>query len=153
MSGSDLKVKILQDAIEIVGCRGLVYGTPEDNFKRIARRWNLHIVNRYGLCYPDGIGARGPLEFDETDVAVMMTDLKLARIENEPEHRDSWVDVCGYGACGGAIAEQRRITRSWAEAAGEDKAEEAEASPNLSPVLKTEPQCAVLPRVGSFDAG
>jgi hypothetical protein len=32
------------------------------------------------------------------DVAAMMVLLKTARLANNPEHRDSLVDICGYAA-------------------------------------------------------
>lgn len=94
------KVQLLEDVIEIVGQRGLNYGTPEDNFERIVRRWNVHLVNRYG------VGRTVPL--DTIDVAQMCVDLKQARIENEPYHLDSWKDIAGYAACGGEIAHVRK---------------------------------------------
>jgi Domain of unknown function (DUF6378) len=31
-------------------------------------------------------------------------DLKLARLENQPDHMDSWVDLAGYAACDAEIA-------------------------------------------------
>jgi hypothetical protein len=34
----------------------------------------------------------------------MCADLKLARLENQPDHMDSWVDLAGYAACGAEIA-------------------------------------------------
>jgi hypothetical protein len=34
----------------------------------------------------------------------MMTLLKLARIKANPDNMDSWIDGCGYLACGGEIA-------------------------------------------------
>ena len=38
------------------------------------------------------------------DVAIMMAMLKIARISENMQHMDSWVDGCGYLACGGEIA-------------------------------------------------
>ena len=38
-----------------------------------------------------------------SDVAVMMIQLKLARIKTSPEHADHWMDVAGYAACGGEV--------------------------------------------------
>ncbi|BAQ16080.1 DUF6378 domain-containing protein [Methyloceanibacter caenitepidi] len=105
------KVTLLREVMEIVGKRGLNYGTPEDNFARIARRWTVHFKNRYG---PD-------MEVDELDVAILCADLKLARLENEPTHMDSWKDIAGYAACGGEIA-QRRIDGTWVDAALEGRA-------------------------------
>ena len=49
------------------------------------------MLNRYGI----------DLNLDEVDVASMMIDVKQARLENDPTHRDSWVDIAGYAAGGG----------------------------------------------------
>ena len=43
-------------------------------------------------------------KIDAHDVAAMMALLKIARIAENPQHMDSWVDGCGYFACGGEIA-------------------------------------------------
>jgi hypothetical protein len=39
-----------------------------------------------------------------TDVAVMLALLKVARIKQNPNHTDNWIDIAGYAACGGEIA-------------------------------------------------
>lgn len=88
------KVELLDLASKAVGDRGLNYGLPEENFDRIAQRWRVHIWNRWGI----------KVEIDATSVAIMMADLKLARLENRPDHSDSWVDLAGYAACGAEIA-------------------------------------------------
>lgn len=88
----------LEAAMDAVDSRPKSYGPPEQNFDRIARRWNAHLENRYwepGLNLP---------ELDATDVAVMMADVKLARIEESPGHEDSWVDLAGYAACGAEVS-------------------------------------------------
>lgn len=87
------KREILEEATEVVGGRGKSYGSPEDNFGRIADLWSAHTVNRYGTG----------LKFDAADVAMMMALMKIARLENDPQHHDSWVDLAGYAACGGAL--------------------------------------------------
>src|SRR5512139_1226816 len=91
------KREVLETAIRAVGDRGLNYGKAEDNFDRIARLWNAHLVN-IGLV-------RVPEEalLTAADVAMMCALLKIARLENMPEHQDSWVDLAGYAACGGEI--------------------------------------------------
>ena len=90
------KRDILDLATKAVADRGLNYGAPEDNFARIATLWNAHLVNR---------SARGVLEhLDPTDVALMCALLKIARLQHQPDHLDSWVDLAGYAACGGEIA-------------------------------------------------
>ena len=88
------KHELLDRAKEAVADRGLNYGTPEDNFIRIARLWAAHMYNRYN----------DPIAIDAIDVALMMDLMKTARLENEPRHLDSWVDKAGYAACGANIA-------------------------------------------------
>lgn len=68
--------------------RAATHGDAERSFGRIAAYWSAH------LDHP----------VSATDVAVMMTMLKLARIATSPEHMDHWVDGAGYLACGGEIA-------------------------------------------------
>lgn len=73
--------------------RASQYGTPEDNFARIARHWQVYLLNAKGL----------DVEITPTDVALLMDLMKTARLENMPNHRDSWVDKAGYARCGAAI--------------------------------------------------
>ena len=80
---------ILNRAIECVcGKREQDYGSPEDNFNRIATYWSAHLG----------------MEITAEDVAVMMALLKIARIGTGTASDDSWVDLAGYAACGGEIA-------------------------------------------------
>ena len=96
------RAEILDKALKAVGDRGLNYGKPEDNFARIARRWNVHLQNiGYGVVDIHGTGRR---ELDGADVASMMIDVKLARLENDATHADSWIDIAGYAACGSECA-------------------------------------------------
>lgn len=71
----------------IMGDRQENYGDPEKNFDRIATFWT------------DYLG----IEIKTQDVAAMMILLKLARIQNNPAHLDSWIDICGYAANGGEL--------------------------------------------------
>lgn len=81
--------RVLSEAEKCVcGQREQDYGTPEDNFSRIAEFWATY---------------KG-VEFSPVDVAIMIALLKVARIANNPGHMDNWVDGCGYFACGGEIA-------------------------------------------------
>ena len=91
------KKELLEQAIKAVGDRGLNYGKPEDNFDRIARLWNAHLINT-------GI-VRDPSEalLSAADVAMMCALLKVARLQHTPDHMDSWIDLAGYAACGGEI--------------------------------------------------
>nr|WP_286198834.1 DUF6378 domain-containing protein [Mesorhizobium sp. BR1-1-16] len=97
------KRKLLETAIETVAGRGLNYGRPEDNFQRIANLWNAHLINRYADGYGGDTVVMLP-KLDPQDVAMMMALMKVARLENQPGHMDSWIDIAGYAACGGEIA-------------------------------------------------
>lgn len=68
--------------------RAREYGGPEDSFALIAALWS-----RYTGC-----------DISTADVAAMMILLKLARVEGNPRHMDSWVDIAGYAACGAECA-------------------------------------------------
>lgn len=91
--------ELLEAAIQTVADRGEPYGGVEDNFGRIARYWNAHLVAT-GITGPNEPGD-GPLGPD--DVAMMMILMKLARLVNAPDHADSWIDIAGYAACGGSM--------------------------------------------------
>ena len=81
--------RVLREAEKCVcGQREHDYGAPEDSFSRIAEFW---------------VAYKG-VEFRPVDVAIMMALLKIARISENPQHMDSWVDGCGYFCCGGEIA-------------------------------------------------
>lgn len=80
---------ILAEATRITTAdRNAQYGEPEDLFARIAAYWTHHLGQ----------------PVTATDVAVMMTLLKIARIEANPGHADSWIDAVGYLACGAETA-------------------------------------------------
>jgi len=70
--------------------RAADHGDMEDNFQRIAAYWNTHL----GLIS----------YIKDTDVAVMMTLLKVARIHSNTANADNWIDAAGYMACGGELA-------------------------------------------------
>lgn len=83
--------RVLKEAEKCVcGNREQDYGTPEDSFEMIGKLWTVYLD-----C---------ATKIDAHDVAAMMALLKIARISENPQHMDSWVDGCGYFACGGEIA-------------------------------------------------
>lgn len=92
--------KEILDAAEkcVNGSREQDYGTPENNFHLIAGLWNAYLS---AACMGQGGKFTG---IAVQDVAALMALLKIARLAVNPEHTDSWVDLCGYGACGGEIA-------------------------------------------------
>ena len=78
---------VLQEAKTIIyGDREKTYGHPAKNLKAIAGMWNAYLKS---------VGDR---KLTAQDVCVMMVLLKGARLANDPAHRDSVVDICGYAA-------------------------------------------------------
>jgi hypothetical protein len=72
----------------VCGEREQDYGTPENNFQRIAALWSAYTGKSY----------------TPVDVAMMMALLKVARIKSGTGTKDSFVDLAGYAACGAEIA-------------------------------------------------
>ena len=75
----------------VCGQREQDYGSPENNFERIANLWNAYL---------------GAQTVNAVDVAMMLGLLKIARIKTGTGTSDSFVDLAGYAACGGEIATQ-----------------------------------------------
>tara|TARA_R110000737_G_scaffold80281_1_gene112439 strand:- start:191 stop:505 length:315 start_codon:yes stop_codon:yes gene_type:complete len=71
--------------------RAADHGNMENNFNTIAAYWTVHLNHKV----------------TSTDVAVMMTLLKLARIHSNPKNSDSWIDGCGYLSCGGELLAEK----------------------------------------------
>lgn len=93
--------EILEAAEKCVcGDRDDQYGSPENLFDLIAKLWEPIIRAR---CVSPGadvcVGA--------VMVALLMAELKIARAATNAGHMDSWVDGCGYLACGGEICASR----------------------------------------------
>jgi hypothetical protein len=81
------KLSVLKEANKIIyGDREKTYGKPSKNLDTIAQMWNAYI------------SAREVKVLNAKDVAAMMILLKTARLANDPSHRDSVVDICGYAA-------------------------------------------------------
>ncbi len=93
MNDAEIRADILDTAKGyVLKDRNATYGSPEDNFRRIAILWEAY----------DQIRQPGP----ETpiDVSIKMILMKVARLAHNPTHKDSWVDIAGYSACGAGIA-------------------------------------------------
>lgn len=76
-------------AAAISGERDEHYGSPEQNFGRIADYWSMYLEHT----------------ITQTDVAMMMILLKIARVVNDSSLEDNYVDIAGYAACAGEINE------------------------------------------------
>lgn len=75
----------------VCGDRDKQYGPPENSFRSIARLWNAYLEDRVTIY------------LDAKDVAIMMCLFKIARMMTGTKKEDSWVDACGYLACGAEI--------------------------------------------------
>lgn len=92
--GSDLdaRARVLDAARQAVTVdRAATHGDLEDSFGLIAALWSADLGIALTAC----------------DVARLMALLKVARAKGNPGHQDNWVDLAGYAACGGALAEGR----------------------------------------------
>ena len=65
--------RILTDAEKAVRNRGANYGSPSENFARIAKLWTAYTN----------------VDFAVEDVGVMMMLVKLGRLMENPHHQDS----------------------------------------------------------------
>lgn len=87
------KAKALLEAFKVVnGERQQQHGKPENSFNVIADLWSAYTGRRYTAH----------------DVAVMMALLKIARIKTGSGSRDSYVDLCGYGALAADMKQQEQ---------------------------------------------
>jgi hypothetical protein len=83
--------EILEAATQAVTVdRAATHGNAEDTFAAIASLWSAYLGDELGTA----------------DVSAMMILLKLARMKGNPTFADNWVDIAGYAACGGEIAER-----------------------------------------------
>ena len=78
--------EILRKAESLVnGPRAKQYGDAHENHARIAQMWSVLLDK--------------PVTIQQ--VYQCMVAVKLARLVVTPNHEDSWIDICGYGALGG----------------------------------------------------
>lgn len=80
--------EILQKALQVFATGKNSYGTPEIFFRNVAKRWSL-IIGR---------------EIAAADVIKCMIEFKMERLDFDPTHTDSIIDVAGYAACLAEVA-------------------------------------------------
>jgi hypothetical protein len=79
----------LRDAISLTcGERDAQYGPPTANMDRLA-----NLIRAY-------FGERPIFTLSAADAAAINVMIKLARVSQNPTHRDSWVDMAAYAAMG-----------------------------------------------------
>lgn len=99
------RVEILNEAAAlIVGQRQEDYGTPQENFQRIADYLNIHLKKNLENNIP----------ISPRQTAEMMVLLKLARTINSPT-RDSYVDIGGYAGIAGELAKDEQDKKATSE--------------------------------------
>lgn len=92
------KRSVLEDASEIIdGERQKSYGHALPNHERIAALWTAWLAHREG----------DPRVLEPEDVVAMMVLVKLARLQNDPTHRDSLTDLAGYAGVWEKINDRR----------------------------------------------
>jgi hypothetical protein len=111
--------KVLATAESLVnGDRNASYGDPNHDFARTAVYWQEHVLARLEVALRGRIldneveltmnmirdVATEEAILGPTDVAIMMSLLKISRLAWSPTKADSWVDLAGYAACGADCA-------------------------------------------------
>lgn len=88
MTDNFVPLSVMEEAHALVnGERAASYGHPQLNFDRITKLWNAYLWGR-------AEGQNAPIS--AKDHAIMMILVKVARLQQTPDHRDSLVDICGY---------------------------------------------------------
>jgi len=83
---------VLEEAKDLIyGQRADDYGDAQSNFQRMADLVNPIIRKADG-------------NLTATDMALVMIQVKIARLQETPDHEDSWIDIAGYAALGAQIA-------------------------------------------------
>lgn len=83
--------QILREAEKLItGDRNKNYGSPTENFDTTAALWNLQLGHKL----------KPGESFTATDVALLMVQLKMARLKTSTSKRDHYLDIAGYIACG-----------------------------------------------------
>jgi hypothetical protein len=83
------RATILDQAREVVTKdRAATHGDLESSFAEIAAIWSVRLR----------------VTISPAQVCILMGDFKGVRAWHNPLHADNWVDIVGYGACGGELA-------------------------------------------------
>lgn len=72
--------EVLQSATDVIGQRGAIYGSPKVNHQRISARLSQLL----------------DMPISDWQACLMMVEVKLSRIQETPNHEDSFIDACAY---------------------------------------------------------
>ena len=81
-----MRDNILDSAKSVINSRGNEYGPVTQNWERTANILNGILDTK--LKHP----------LSPADIGMIMIGVKMARLSNAPEHRDTQVDIAGYAA-------------------------------------------------------
>jgi hypothetical protein len=83
------RTEILNMANELINKdREATHGKPVDSFNNIAKLWSAYLDKTLSI----------------TDVSMLMTLMKIARVKNNNYHSDNFIDICGYSAIAGELS-------------------------------------------------
>ena len=83
---------VLEEAKDLIyGQRADDYGDAQLSFQRMADLVNPIIKKADG-------------NLTATDMALVMIQVKIARLQESPDHEDSWIDIAGYAWVGNECA-------------------------------------------------
>lgn len=92
----DVKIPLLHQAETLInGQRQADYGGKLQNFTQIAMGFNMVLATKL----------TSPVTPD--DVALLMNQVKVARLAKSPLHTDSILDIAGYAGCLAELQEER----------------------------------------------
>ena len=86
----------LDDLAVTLGARSVEYGSPDRFFSRLAGLWSVVLG----------------VDISPRRVALMLTLMKTARLIENIDHSDSWVDLAGYAVIGSTFADEQEDTQN-----------------------------------------
>lgn len=93
---AEVKIPLLHQAEALInGQREADYGGTLQNFTQIAMGFNMVLATKL----------TSPITPD--DVALLMNQVKVARLAKSPLHKDSNLDIAGYAGCLDRLQEER----------------------------------------------
>ena len=85
--------ELLDTAKDVTTQRQLAYGPPDQNLQNIATMWSAILDQNITAL----------------TVARMMIAVKVARMNGQEDHLDSWVDVAGYAAIAAELMDDKDV--------------------------------------------